>query len=60
MAIREKKEAVHTVARLKRFLEGLPEKTPLRDCFDDRLVAMLWKKEKGESGPTRFITFESE
>jgi hypothetical protein len=58
MSIEEKKKKVLTAASLKKFLNEIPDKTPIRGVFSDRVTVCLWKAEDRESGPRRFISFE--
>jgi len=59
MARAEKQQKVLTVRALKKFLEDIPEKTPILGMFDDeRIEATLWKADKDESGPRKWLSLE--
>lgn len=58
MARAQKHQKVLTVGALKKFLEDIPDKTPIRGTFDDRMEAIVWKAEKDESGPREWFSLE--
>jgi hypothetical protein len=59
MATAEKQMKIKTVKDLRNFIENIPDNLPVRGEFpDDRVEAVLWKADKGESGPRRYITFD--
>lgn len=61
MAEEIKKQELSTVKDLKEFLFDIPDDMPIQASFDTyTLVAYLWKAEKYESGPRKFIGFEEE
>ncbi len=59
MAKADKQQKVLTVGALKKFLEGIPDKTPIRGNFDDeRMEAIIWKADRDESGPRKWFALE--
>lgn len=59
MANAEKQQKVLTIGALKKFIESIPDKTPIRGTFDDeRLEAIIWKAEKDESGPRKWFSID--
>lgn len=59
MATAEKQRKCTTVAALREFLKDLPDKMPVRDGFGDRVEVSVWKADKEESGPRKYVGFDS-
>jgi hypothetical protein len=60
MATAESGKVIETVGSLKKFLETIPDSIPVIGDFDSYpVMATLWKRDKGESGPVRFLGIES-
>lgn len=59
MAIAEKHKKVLTVGALKKFLDDLPDRMPIRGDFEDHMEAIVWKTETDESGPRRWMSLET-
>ena len=61
MARAKKSEEVLSVGQLKKFLDDIPDRTPIRATWkDERVIANLWKRDDDESGPNTYLGFESE
>lgn len=61
MATEIKHANIKTVKGLKRFLEGVPDSMRVTGVFnDDGVTASVWKADKDESGPRKFITFDTD
>lgn len=60
MAEEIKKQKLSTAKDLKQFLLDIPDNIPIRGSFDEPMIAYLWKADKRESGPRKFIGFEEE
>lgn len=58
MAIGIKNKVVRNVGALKKFLENLPDSLPIYGSFDDRKEAFVWKADRAESGPRKWLSFE--
>ena len=58
MATAEKSKACTTVAALRSFLEDLPDNMPVRDGFGDVLEVSVWKADKKEPGPRKYVGFD--
>ena len=55
MSKSKKKSVCKNVGALKKFLEDIPDKTPIRDNFDYPIRFYLWEKEPMESGPKLWL-----
>lgn len=55
MATAEKQKKCLTVGALRKFLDGIPDKIPIRGGFDEGIEAFLWVAKPKESGPKKYI-----
>ena len=61
MATGLKTKRCRNIRELKNFIKDIPDDTPIRGDFtDDRVTVTLWKKNKEESGPRKYIGFDTE
>ncbi len=60
MAISQKDKICKTVGALKKFLDDIPDKTPLRSCLHEPRRVFLWKKDADESGPKFWVSVEDD
>jgi hypothetical protein len=58
MATIETQKTIKTVKDLKAFIENIPDDIPICGDFFDDVDAFLFKAEKGESGPRRYMLFD--
>ena len=56
----KKKSVCRNVGALKRFLEDIPDKTPIKDNFYDTIRFYLWEKGPMESGPKLWLGIDNE
>jgi len=59
MATSKTQKKCTTVAALREVLRDLPDNMPVRDGFGDRVEVSVWIAGKEESGPRKYVGFDS-